>query len=215
MRPLKRSTTLVREIPSESATCCCVNRFSAATPLTLSEMIFAASVMSHILCEIPHVSKSAIRRVCGFLHRTCVLLYFVTGNPYNISMSTNAVIAQFHDPARALRKARGAFVKHVMERDGRSARYVATQIGLNPSSMSERLRGKSPFLADELEGIARVMKFDPVEFYRAYIQAGTGTPPQSPEGGVEPPAGLEPATCSLQGDHLGEVIDMFTWKSIA
>lgn len=87
-------------------------------------------------------------------------------------MSTNANVVPIADTARMLRRARGEFVKDLLDEDGRSARYVATRIGLSPTSMSERLRGKAPFLADELEGIALVLKLDPIEFYRSYIAVG-------------------------------------------
>lgn len=95
-------------------------------------------------------------------------------------MSSNAVITPLHTPERELRRARAAFVKNLLEEDGRSARYVAGRIGISHSSMSERLRGKSPFLADELEGIAGVLKLDPVDFYREYISIC------SPEDGPRP-----------------------------
>lgn len=105
-------------------------------------------------------------------------------------------VTPIYDEARAIRKARGQFVKSRIEDDDRSARYVAARIGLNPTSMSERLRGKSPFLADELEGIAKTLKLDPVEFYRDYIAVG--------------PAGIEPTTSTVQtGNKIAEVIPLF------
>jgi len=85
-------------------------------------------------------------------------------------MGTSSNVIPFADEARLLRRARGSFVKSViLDEEERSARFVATRIGLSPSSLSERLRGKSPFLADELESIARVLRIDPVEFYSRYI----------------------------------------------
>lgn len=92
----------------------------------------------------------------------------MTGNPYTQDMSTSNV-APIRDAAHELRRARGQFVKDMIDRDGRSARYVALNVGLNPTSMGERLKGKSPFLADELENIARVLKIEPVSFYAQYI----------------------------------------------
>ncbi len=81
---------------------------------------------------------------------------------------------------RKLRRARGEFVKSVIvDEHERSARFVAVRMGVSPSTMGERLNGKSPFLADELEGIAHVLKIDPVEFYRQYISVGLD--------GFEPP----------------------------
>ena len=78
------------------------------------------------------------------------------------------------DDTGDLRRARGKFIANLIKEDDRSARYVALQIGLNPTSMGERLHGKSPFLADELELIARVLKIDPLKFYSSYIKAGHG-----------------------------------------
>ena len=115
-------------------------------------------------------------------------------------MSTTAVITPIFDEARSLRRARGAFVKSRIEEDDRSARYVAGRIGINPSSMSERLRGKSPFLADELEGIALVLKIDPVEFYRDYIAVG--------------PAGIEPTTSTVISGHLAPVTSILAARSL-
>ena len=85
-------------------------------------------------------------------------------------MGIESNVIPFADEAHMLRRARGAYVKSVIvDEHERSARFVATRIGLSPSSMGERLKGKSPFLADELEGIARVLRIDPVDFYRHYI----------------------------------------------
>lgn len=86
-------------------------------------------------------------------------------------MGTQSNVIPFADEAHMLRRARGAYVKSVIvDEHERSARFVATRIGLSPSSMGERLKGKSPFLADELEDIARVLRIDPVEFYGRYIR---------------------------------------------
>jgi hypothetical protein len=84
-------------------------------------------------------------------------------------MTIQSNVTPFADEARLIRRARGAFVKSLIDQEERSARFVAIRIGLNPTSMGERLKGKSPFLADELEGIARVLRIDPVEFYTRYI----------------------------------------------
>jgi len=94
-------------------------------------------------------------------------------------MNTNVIPMQ-KDQACELRRMRGEFIRALIEADDRSARYVANQIGLNPTSMGERLKGKSPFLADELEGVARALKIDPVKLYADYISVGLG--------GLEPPA---------------------------
>lgn len=93
-------------------------------------------------------------------------------------MSSQSNVIPFADEAHLLRRARGAFVRSVIvDENERSARYVAMKIGLNSSSMSERLRGKSPFLADELEGIAQALRIDPVGFYARYIATTPATAP--------------------------------------
>ena len=71
------------------------------------------------------------------------------------------------------RAARAAYVKKLVDDDDRSARWLATKVGISNSAMSERLRGTLPFLADELELIAAALKIDAGEFYRGYRLAGT------------------------------------------
>lgn len=132
-------------------------------------------------------------------------------------MSTNAVISHI-GPAHlenAVKRERGAFVKQLMDDDGRSARYMAAQIGISNSAVSDRLKGKAPFLADELEQISRVLRLNPVDFYRYYISIGTDEDPRShyESEGLEPPARLELATCALQGSPSGELVDMFAWAA--
>ncbi|MEU4016222.1 hypothetical protein AB0E56_13265 [Microbacterium sp. NPDC028030] len=95
-------------------------------------------------------------------------------------MSIQSNVTPLRNAARDLRRARGEFVEALIKADDRSNRYVALQIGLNPTSMGERLRGKSPFLADELENIARVLKMDPIDFYSRYISVtADGTDPRT------------------------------------
>lgn len=84
-------------------------------------------------------------------------------------MSTVSNVTSIKRDGRDLRRARGRFISGLITADGRSNRYVAIQIGLNPTSMGERLHGKAPFLADELEEIARVLKIEPIDFYAQYI----------------------------------------------
>jgi hypothetical protein len=98
-------------------------------------------------------------------------------------------------PAGDIRRSRAAFVKSLMDDDGRSARYVAGRVGISHTALSDRLKGKAPFLADELELIAGVLKISPVDFYAAYLAAGTQKGPASEEAGpVVHPLGLEPRT---------------------
>ena len=115
----------------------------------------------------------------------------MTGNLYTERMNSQSNVTQIADAAHILRRARGQFVKTLIEEDGRSARYIALKIGVSPSSMGERLRGKAPFLADELESIARSLKLTPGDFYSRYISVG--------------PEGLEPPTSSVKTRGLATV----------
>lgn len=94
-----------------------------------------------------------------------------------------------------LRRARGAFVRSLMENDDRSARYMAGKIGISPTSMGERLSGKSPFQADELEHIAVALKMEPGDFYLQYISVG--------------PEGYDPPTSSVESRELAPVTSIF------
>lgn len=85
-------------------------------------------------------------------------------------MTSTSNVIPLHQP-NSIRRARGQYVKQLMEDDGRSARYMAGNIGISNTAFSDRLKGKAPFLADELELIARVLKLDPIAFYRDYITA--------------------------------------------
>lgn len=85
-----------------------------------------------------------------------------------MSTHSNVIALPQH---HAVRQVRGAFVKQLMDEDGRSARYMAAHVGISNTAFSDRLKGKAPFLADELETIASVLKINPVEFYNRYIHA--------------------------------------------
>lgn len=98
-----------------------------------------------------------------------------------------------HLPAPdARRQARADFVKNAIELEERSVRYVAIRAGISPASLGDRLKGRIAFTADDLEGIAHVLKRDPVEFYRDYISVGLD--------------GLEPPTISVKSRELADVI---------
>lgn len=138
-------------------------------------------------------------------------------------MSTATNVIDFEDHDRAVRRTRAAFVKQLLDDDGRSVRYVAPFIGISHSALGDRLKGKAPFLADELENIARVLKMDPVRFYAAYISAGTPQSPDSEEAGrgsgadargvrhlvFVGPAGIEPTTSTVESSRLAPVTPIF------
>jgi hypothetical protein len=115
-------------------------------------------------------------------------------------MNAQSNVIAFEDPARALRRARGAFVKSLIDAEDRSVRYVAQKAGINPTSMGERLKGQSPFLADELEAIAEVVRMDPDEFYKRYRTVGS--------------EGFEPPTDSVKSREFAGVVLPFARKAI-
>lgn len=106
-------------------------------------------------------------------------------------MNAQSNVTPIADPAHILRRARGAYVKQLLDDDDRSMRYVASRIGISPTSMADRCKGKVPFLADELEEIASVLKMDAVKFYAEYISVGSG--------------GFEPPTSSVESRGLAPV----------
>ena len=123
-------------------------------------------------------------------------------------MSSQSNITPLRDAERDTRRARGQYVDQMIKADGRSARYVAIHTGINPTSMGDRLKGKAPFLADELERIAVVLKLDPIDFYRHYIAASAEDPrPEGPDGDQSSnvrPLRFEPRTHSIRGREGGE-----------
>lgn len=105
---------------------------------------------------------------------------------------TNSNVIQFEDPERSRRRARGEFIKDLIDREDRSVRYVAIKAGISPTSMGDRVKGKAPFLLDELESIAAVLRLDPVELYKDYIAVGS--------------VGLDPTTSSVESRELAVVL---------
>ena len=104
-----------------------------------------------------------------------------------------------------IRQARADFVATAIEDDGRSRRFVATRIGVNPSSLGDRLKGRVAFTAEDIEGIAHVLKRDPVEFYRAYLAATNG-----PEGNEWAPSGSNRRPADYSSD--GSVVVLADWR---
>ncbi len=90
------------------------------------------------------------------------------------------------------RQARADYIAQQLKTDGRSARYVAAHIGLNHTSLGDRLKGRVPFNVEDLEGIARVLKRDPVDLYRAYISVGL--------------EGFDPPASSVESRELADVL---------
>ena len=105
---------------------------------------------------------------------------------------TNSNVIQLEDPERSRRRARGEFIKNLIDREDRSVRYVAIKAGISPTSMGDRVKGKAPFLLDELEMIAAVLRLDPVELYKDYIAVGSD--------------GFEPSTSSVKSRDFDAVV---------
>lgn len=79
-----------------------------------------------------------------------------------------------------LRVARAAFVFECLVEERWSIRKASMAIGINPTSLGDRLKGDVAFTAEDIEAIARLLKRDPVEFYRDYLNAENAP---TPEGG--------------------------------
>lgn len=132
--------------------------------------------------------KSAFRRVANFLYGEQSVLVKLTRKPYTTCMS-NVTQMTGYDP---LRRARAQFVKTAIDNDDRSVRYIAGRIGINHTSLADRVKGKVAFSVEDLEGIAYVLKRDPMQFIREYLAVG--------------PEGLEPPASSVKSRELAEVL---------
>lgn len=95
------------------------------------------------------------------------MLVILTGIPYSVGMAIASKSAAI-DPAR---EERASYVLSQIKGEDRSVRYVAQRIGLPASSLGDRLRGKVAFTAEDIESIARVLRRDPVNFYREYLES--------------------------------------------
>lgn len=121
------------------------------------------------------------------------------------------MVTPLHGAGNEQRRIRGAFVKQMMDNDSRSARYMAAHVGISNTAFSDRLKGKAPFLADELEDIARTLKLDPIEFYRDYINAAENTHPHNTgEGDSSRLRDLNPRPVLYKGTTPNNVTPLFT-----
>ncbi len=108
-------------------------------------------------------------------------------------MTSTAFLATPRDEIRA---ARAEFVRQALKADRWSVRAAALAIGTSHTALGARVKGDTAFLAEDIELIAILLKRNPpVEFYGAYLRAGTQEGPASEETGpVVHPLGLEPRT---------------------
>lgn len=67
---------------------------------------------------------------------------------------------------------RARFVHKALKEERWSIRQAAARLGFTHTTLTSRCNGGTPFLADELEHIAFLLKIDPIEFYAGYINAG-------------------------------------------
>ena len=74
------------------------------------------------------------------------------------------------------RALRARFVHQLLKNERWSVRNASQTIGMTNSVLATRLNGTTPFLADELEAIAGLLKRDPVTFYADYLRAGSSGP---------------------------------------
>jgi hypothetical protein len=94
-------------------------------------------------------------------------------NLYIVGMDN---ITALRPTADAVRATRAAFVHQALKSERWSIRQAALQLGMNHAVLASRVNGSTPLLADEVEGIAHLLKRDPAEFFAAYLNAGTTGP---------------------------------------
>jgi len=73
----------------------------------------------------------------------------------------------------ATRTMRAKHIHGLLSDERWSIRQASMRLGMNNSVLATRMSGATPFLADELEKLAVLLKRDPVEFYAEYLRAGT------------------------------------------
>jgi hypothetical protein len=83
--------------------------------------------------------------------------------------------------ADATRAARADFVRDSLKTERWSIRQAALAMGMSHTALASRLRSETSFLADEIESIAHLLRHEPVDYFRLYLQAGTTKAP-TPEG---------------------------------
>lgn len=85
---------------------------------------------------------------------------------------SNSVIS-VHTLRDDVRAARAAFVRSYLKAERWSVRAAALAIGTNHTSLGARVKGETPFTAEDIESLAALLKRDPIEFYGEYLRAGT------------------------------------------
>ena len=76
-----------------------------------------------------------------------------------------------------VRVARAKFIHGLLSDERWSISKAALSLGMNKSVLASRMKGETAFLADELEGIAGLLRMDPVRLYADYLAAPRGFEP--------------------------------------
>ena len=97
--------------------------------------------------------------------------------------NSSATVTSIYAEATNKRFARASFVGNALKSERWSTRQAALALGMSHSSLGDRLKGNTSFLAEDIEDIATLLKRDPVEFYADYLAVG--------------PTGLEPMTSTV------------------
>ena len=76
-----------------------------------------------------------------------------------------------------VRVARAKFIHGLLSDERWSISKAALSLGMNKSVLASRMKGETAFLADELEGIAGLLRMDPVRLYADYLAVPRGFEP--------------------------------------
>jgi hypothetical protein len=113
-------------------------------------------------------------------------------------------------PDDAVRANRANFVLKRLRGERWSNRAAAMALGMSHTALGDRTKGLTAFLAEDIEGIAILLREDPVEFFREYLNAGTKMAPTENDGGhklLDLDSNQEP-TGSTSGPKAGELISL-------
>lgn len=222
--PVMRAFTAWRDLFSSFARASWLARFSAAAPRTLSAMRFVSSCIPDRLARLEDRCKRTCRRVapcCRAFNIPCRVYWTVWGDIGTLFLCRNK--AQGHSPEDTQHE-RAAHLRDLLE--PWSLRKLEARTGLGRTYLAGRLNGDQALSISDIEVLAPVIRMTPDELF-AELLSVKGSPEtqkataRRASGGigimhlVEPPAGLEPATCGLQGRTFTPVIDMFEWRKSA
>lgn len=86
-------------------------------------------------------------------------------------MTNQATAVSLPTEEQRLREIRGAFVRHALSSERWSARKAAGELNMSHTALSDRFNGNVSFLAEDIADIARLLRRDPVDFYRDFLNA--------------------------------------------